>query len=146
MALDYRGVCDQIRASLDIVELIGRFVRLRSAGENWKGLCPFHGEKTPSFNVNPRKGIFKCFGCGVGGDAFAFVMRQDKLTFPEAVRELARIAGVAMPDEGGGADGSFGREELFRAMALAARVYAEALWKPGAERRPRVPRSPRDRP
>ena len=133
MALDYRGVCDQIRASLDIVELIGRFVRLRPAGENWKGLCPFHGEKTPSFNVNPRKGIFKCFGCGVGGDAFAFVMRQDKLTFPEAVRELARIAGVAMPDEGGGATGSSGREELFRAMALAARVYAEALWKPGAE-------------
>jgi DNA primase len=133
MALDYRGVCDQIRASLDIVELIGRFVRLRPAGENWKGLCPFHGEKTPSFNVNPRKGIFKCFGCGVGGDAFAFVMRQDKLTFPEAVRELARIAGVVMPDEGGGAPGSSGREELFRAMALAARVYAEALWKPGAE-------------
>ena len=70
--------CDQIRANLDIVDLVGRFVNLRPSGENWKGLCPFHAEKTPSFNVNPRKGIFKCFGCGVGGDAFAFVMRQDK--------------------------------------------------------------------
>ena len=134
MALDYRGVCDQIRANLDIVELIGRVVRLRPAGENWKGLCPFHAEKTPSFNVNPRKGIFKCFGCGVGGDAFAFTMRQDKLTFPEAVRELARMAGVAMPEEGAGSAGGSGREELLRAMALAARLYAEALWKPGGER------------
>ena len=134
MALDYRTTCDQIRANLDIVELIGRVVRLRPAGENWKGLCPFHAEKTPSFNVNPRKGIFKCFGCGVGGDAFAFVMRQDKLTFPEAVRELARMAGVAMPEEGRGSTGGSGREELLRAMALAARLYAEALWKPGGER------------
>ncbi len=134
MASDLRAVSDQIRASLDIVELVGRFVRLRPAGENWKGLCPFHAEKTPSFNVNPRKGIFKCFGCGVGGDAFAFIMRQDKLTFPEAVRELARIAGVAMPEERGGSAGGSGREELFRAMDLAARLYAEALWKPGGER------------
>jgi DNA primase len=134
VAADLRAVSDQIRTQLDLVELVGRFVRLRPAGENWKGLCPFHSEKTPSFNVNPRKGIFKCFGCGVGGDAFAFIMRQDKLTFPEAVRELARMAGVAMPDEGAGPGGSSGREELFRAMALAARVYAEALWKPGGER------------
>jgi DNA primase len=122
VASDLRAVSDQIRASLDIVELVGRFVRLRPAGENWKGLCPFHAEKTPSFNVNPRKGIFKCFGCGVGGDAFAFIMRQDKLTFPEAVRELARIAGVAMPEERAGSAGGSGREELFRAMDVAARL------------------------
>ena len=77
---------DQIRSGLDLIDLIGRFVNLKPAGANWKGLCPFHAEKTPSFNVNPRKGIFKCFGCGVGGDAFVFLMRQDKLTFPEAVR------------------------------------------------------------
>jgi DNA primase len=134
VARDLRAVSDQIRASLDLVELIGRFVRLRPAGENWKGLCPFHAEKTPSFNVNPRKGIFKCFGCGVGGDAFSFIMRQDKLTFPEAVRELARIAGVALPEADRGAEGGSGREELFRAMTLAARFYAEALWKPGGER------------
>jgi DNA primase len=134
MATDYRAVSDQIRAGVDIVELIGRVVRLRPAGENWKGLCPFHAEKTPSFNVNPRKGIFKCFGCGVGGDAFAFVMRQDKLTFPEAVRELARMAGVALPEERASAAAGSGREELYRVMALAARLYAEALWGPAGAR------------
>jgi DNA primase len=125
---------DQIRAGLNLVDLIGRFVNLKPAGANWKGLCPFHAEKTPSFNVNPRKGIFKCFGCGVGGDAFVFLMRQDKLTFPEAVRELARVAGVALPEDRGPTADSSGREELFRAMNLAARLYADALERPGGAR------------
>jgi DNA primase len=124
---------DQIRSGLDLVDLVGRVVNLRPAGANWKGLCPFHAEKTPSFNVNPRKGIFKCFGCGVGGDAFVFLMRQDKLTFPEAVRELARIAGVALPEDRPDSASS-GREDLFRAMGLAARVYADALGQPGGGR------------
>src|SRR6059058_845577 len=92
-------VLDEIRAGIDIVDLVGRFVNLKKAGVNWKGLCPFHGEKTPSFTVNPKKGIFHCFGCGVGGDAFGFLMRQDKLTFPEAVRALAKQANVALPED-----------------------------------------------
>jgi DNA primase len=74
-----QAVLDDIRAAVDIVDLVGRFVNLRKAGSHWKGLCPFHAEKTPSFTVNPQKGIFHCFGCGVGGDAFGFVMRQDRL-------------------------------------------------------------------
>ena len=74
------ALLDEIRAAVDIVDLVGRYVSLKKAGVNWKGLCPFHGEKTPSFMVNPKKGIFHCFGCGVGGDAFGFLMRQDKLT------------------------------------------------------------------
>jgi DNA primase len=123
-------VLDEIRAGVDIVELVGRFVNLRKAGANWKGLCPFHGEKTPSFMVNPKKGIFHCFGCGVGGDVFGFVMRQDRLSFPEAVRALARTAGVTLPEERGTQRGDGGREELLRAMELAARFYAEQLWKP----------------
>jgi DNA primase len=127
------AILDDIRAAVDIVELVGRFVNLRKAGANWKGLCPFHGEKTPSFMVNPKKGIFHCFGCGVGGDVFGFLMRQDRLSFPEAVRALARSAGVALPEErGAGADS--GRDELLHAMDLAARFYAEALWKPGGAR------------
>jgi len=85
---------DDIRAAVDIVDLVSRFVNLRKAGSHWKGLCPFHAEKTPSFTVNPQKGIFHCFGCGVGGDAFGFVMRQDRLSFPEAVRALAKSAGI----------------------------------------------------
>src|SRR5437764_11353851 len=110
MATYSAAVLDDIRAGVDIVDFIGRFVNLKKAGVNWKGLCPFHGEKTASFTVNPAKGIFHCFGCGVGGDAFGFLMRQDKLTFPEAVRALARTAGVTLPEERGA--GESGREDL----------------------------------
>jgi len=118
---------DEIRSRVDLVDLIGQFVTLRRAGENWKALCPFHAEKTPSFMVNPRKGIFHCFGCGAGGDAFGFLMRQDRLSFPEAVRALGRTTGVVVPDEQKPeADGQ--REALYRAMALASQFYAEALW------------------
>src|ERR1043165_6383259 len=125
------ALLDEIRSAVDIVDLVGRFVSLKKAGVNWKGLCPFHGEKTPSFTVNPNKGIFHCFGCGVGGDAFGFLMRQDKLTFPEAVRTLAKPAGIALPEDGLPRAGDSGREELLRTMDLAARFYAEALWAPG---------------
>jgi DNA primase len=134
MATYSAAVLDDIRAGVDIVDFIGRFVNLRKAGANWKGLCPFHGEKTPSFMVNPKKGIFHCFGCGVGGDIFGFLMRQDRLSFPEAVRALAKTAGVTLPEERGGQPGDSGREELFRVTDLAARFYAEALWKPAGER------------
>ncbi len=132
MATYSTSVLDEIRGGVDIVDLVGRFVNLKKSGVNWKGLCPFHGEKTPSFMVNPKKGIFHCFGCGVGGDAFGFLMRQDKLTFPEAVRTLAKQAGVALPDER--AAGDSGREELLQAMELAGRFYTEALTKPGGAR------------
>ena len=134
MATYSAAVLDDIRAGVDIVDFIGRFVNLRKAGANWKGLCPFHGEKTPSFMVNPKKGIFHCFGCGVGGDVFGFLMRQDRLSFPEAVRALAKTAGVTLPEDRGGAPGDSGREELFRVLDLAARFYAETLWKPAGER------------
>src|SRR5262249_40845973 len=123
----------EVRGGLDMVELVGRFVTLRKAGANGKGLCPFHAEKTPSFTVNPAKGIFHCFGCGVGGDAFGFLMRQDRLTFPEAVRALARTAGVALPDERG-QGGDSGRDELLAALRLAARFYQAELARPAGER------------
>jgi DNA primase len=132
MATYSTSVLDEIRAGVDVVDLVGRFVNLKKAGANWKGLCPFHAEKTPSFMVNPKKGIFHCFGCGVGGDAFGFLMRQDKLTFPEAVRALAKQAGVALPEDR--APGDSGREELLRAMELAGRFYVEALAKPAGEK------------
>ncbi len=128
------AILDDIRAGVDVVDFVGRFVNLRKAGVNWKGLCPFHAEKTPSFMVNPKKGIFHCFGCGVGGDVFGFLMRQDRLSFPEAVRALAKTAGVTLPEERSGQPGDSGREELFRVLDLAARFYAETLWKPASER------------
>jgi DNA primase len=122
---------DEIRSRVDLVDLIGQSVNLRRAGENWKALCPFHAEKTPSFMVNPRKGIFHCFGCGASGDAFGFLMRHDRLSFPEAVRALAERTGVALPAETRsrqGAEPAGERELLLKAMALAGQFYTEMLW------------------
>jgi DNA primase len=119
---------DEIRARADIVEVVGQFVGLKRTGVNWKGLCPFHTEKTPSFTVNPKRGIFHCFGCGAGGDAFGFLMRHDRLAFPEAVRALAERSGVELPTKREPeADGKL--EGLRRTMAAAAEFYARTLWE-----------------
>lgn len=83
------NVLDEIRVRADIVDLIGEYVDLKRSGSNYMGLCPFHSEKTPSFSVSPSKSIFKCFGCGVGGDVITFVMKRENLSFPEAVEFLA---------------------------------------------------------
>jgi DNA primase len=124
---------DEIRSRLDIVELVGQFVGLKHAGLHWKGLCPFHTEKTPSFTVNPKRGIFHCFGCGAGGDAFSFLMRQDRLGFPEAVRALAERTGVELPTKREPeADSKF--ETLRRIMALAAEFYTQSLWEPAGQK------------
>ena len=90
---------EEVKARLDAVEYIGRDLRLQRAGRNWKGLCPFHGEKTPSFFVFPDRGSFKCFGCGEGGDLLSYVMRRDRLEFPDALGELAREAGIELQRE-----------------------------------------------
>lgn len=128
-------ILDEIRSRVDIVEIVGQFVNLKRAGEHWKGLCPFHSEKTPSFTVNPKRGIFHCFGCGVGGDAFGFLMRQDRLAFPEAVRTLAQRTGVELPTQRTPeVEGKL--EGLRRVMALATQFYTDALWaREGAKAR-----------
>ncbi len=87
----------EVREKVDIIDLVGRYVELRKAGRNFKGLCPFHQEKSPSFNVNPQRKGFKCFGCGAGGDAIGFVMEIEGKSFPEAVRKLAEQYGVQLP-------------------------------------------------
>lgn len=87
---------DDIKDRIDIVDLISEYVNLKKAGQNWKGLCPFHTEKTPSFTVSPAKQIFHCFGCGTGGDIFTFLVRYESLTFPEALSILAKRAGVTL--------------------------------------------------
>ena len=92
-------VIDEIQARADIAELIGRYVPLKRAGQHFKANCPFHKEKTPSFMVNTNKQIFHCFGCGVGGNIFSFLMQHDRLTFPEAVRQVADQVGVAIPEQ-----------------------------------------------
>jgi DNA primase len=126
---------DEIRSRVDIVEIVGQFVKLKRTGENWKGLCPFHTEKTPSFTVNPKRNIYHCFGCGAGGDAFSFLMRQDRVAFPEAVRTLAERAGVALPDVGARPPEVENKlEGLRRVMALAAEFYTQSLWERGGEK------------
>ncbi len=88
---------EEVRSRSDIVQIIGRHVRLKRSGSNYTGLCPFHSEKTPSFSVSPSRQMYKCFGCGVGGNVLTFVMEYDNLTFPEAMEYLAQEAGVDLP-------------------------------------------------
>lgn len=88
---------DRIKQQADIVRVVGEYVRLKKNGQNFTGLCPFHSEKTPSFAVHPVKQIYHCFGCGVGGDVFKFVMEMDKCDFMEAVRAVADKCGIAIP-------------------------------------------------
>src|SRR6267143_639370 len=85
---------DRVKQQADIVRVIGEYVRLKKSGQNFTGLCPFHGEKTPSFAVHPVKQIFHCFGCGKGGDVFSFVMEMEKCPFPEAVKVVAEKCGI----------------------------------------------------
>lgn len=92
-------VINEVIERADIVEVIGRYVPLKKQGQNYTGLCPFHNEKTPSFSVSPSKQIFHCFGCGVGGNVFKFLMEIEHLTFPEAVRKLADEVGVKIPEQ-----------------------------------------------
>ena len=119
------SVVDEIRERVDIVGLISRYIALKPAGRNHKGLCPFHSEKTPSFNVSPDRQIFHCFGCGVGGNVFGFLIRHDNLTFPEAVRRLARECGVEIAEEETRERDQTTR--LAKANEVAQRLYRRAL-------------------
>src|SRR5438034_824164 len=88
---------DRVKQQADIVRVVGEYVRLKKSGQNFTGLCPFHAEKSPSFAVHPTKQIYHCFGCGVGGDVFKFVMEMEKCAFPEAIRIVAEKCGIAVP-------------------------------------------------
>ncbi len=112
----------------DIAELIGSYVPLKRTGKNLKACCPFHNEKTPSFVVTPDKQIFHCFGCSVGGNAISFVMKQERLEFPEAVRFLADKAGIEVPDSAGDdaqRDGT--RDKIFEANAVVVEYFHQNL-------------------
>lgn len=124
---------ERVRDATDIVQLIGERVQLRRAGRSFKGLCPFHTEKTPSFTVTPDRQIWHCFGCSKGGDVFAYVMELDKLTFPEALRMLADRAGIELPkQERGAGDEKF--DKIYQANALARDFYRASLQGEAAKR------------
>ncbi|MCX7667476.1 MAG: DNA primase [Atribacterota bacterium] len=129
MFIDERYL-EEIKSRIDLVEFISRYVDLKPAGRNFKGLCPFHEEKTPSFMVSREKGIFHCFGCGVGGNLFNFVMRMENLTFPEAVLFLAEKCGVEIRSvqAGRGTTRSLEeRERLYRLNDILSHYYMRCL-------------------
>src|SRR5579863_1237368 len=99
-----QATLEQIRAANDIVEVIGTYIPLKRAGANFVALCPFHKEKSPSFNVNPQRQIFHCFGCHKGGDVFGFVKEYESVEFPEAVRRLAERARIPLEYQQGAGD------------------------------------------
>ncbi|HUO04407.1 MAG TPA: DNA primase [Candidatus Binataceae bacterium] len=119
---------EEVRSRADIVEIIGAHVRLKRTGRNFTGLCPFHNEKTPSFSVNAERGFFHCFGCGVGGSVFDFIMRVEGLSFAEALRSLAQKYGVVLPERSEGGPPPGEREAMRQANEVAADFFAHVLW------------------
>ena len=93
------GFLQELLNRVDIVDVVGRHVELKRGGANFMGLCPFHGEKSPSFSVSPSKQFYYCFGCGASGDAIRFLTEHLGLSFVEAVRDLAQGAGLTVPEE-----------------------------------------------
>lgn len=130
MALFPASFIDDLKSHADIVQVVQERMPLRRSGTAWKGLCPFHGEKTPSFQVHGDRGFFHCFGCGVGGDVIKFIELFEKVTFPEAVRQLAARVGLAVPepaDSKEDAEGQRDRESLLKAHEIAATWFREQL-------------------
>ena len=139
MALFPPAFIEDLRLQANIAQVIQDYVPLKRAGSTLKGLCPFHGEKTPSFHVNPDKGFFHCFGCGLGGDVFKFLELHEKLSFPDAVRLVAQKFGVALPQvteadsEQTRGDTAL-RETLLKAHEIAAAYFREQLAGPAGAR------------
>src|SRR6187401_1452450 len=116
----------QIQSRIDIVEIVGGFVKLKKRGANFLGLCPFHNEKTPSFTVSPAKGIYKCFGCGKVGNSVSFIMEHEHYSYPEALRYLARKYNISV-EEDEKAPG-FDLEQLQRESLLVVTEFARKFY------------------
>jgi DNA primase len=118
---------EELKARLDIVDAISEYVEIKRAGQNYKGLCPFHSEKTPSFMVSPDKQIFHCFGCGAGGDIIHFVMKYENLSFHESLKLLAKKAGLSLKEYKAGNAGDGLREKLVEIHKASSQLFAENL-------------------
>ncbi len=125
-------VLAELRSAADIIEIVGEHTKLKKAGRSWKGLCPFHNERTPSFTVDRDKGLYHCFGCGAGGDVIHFVRQINRLDFPEAVEALAARFGVKVPRRASRGPRDDRRDKLLEALSAAQRFYAAELAKPGS--------------
>ncbi|WP_340102974.1 DNA primase [Rhodohalobacter sp. 8-1] len=121
---------EEVRDTADIVEVVGDYVRLKKSGSGFVGLCPFHDEKTPSFHVTPRLGIYKCFGCGASGDVFSFIMEMEGVSFPEALQSLADRYGIDLPEYGNSEEHeehTKQREGIYHALKFAGLYYHRQL-------------------
>jgi len=120
-------IIDRVREAVDILDVIGEYVQLKRVGKSYRGLCPFHVEKTPSFYVDPAKGVYHCFGCGASGNVFTFLMEIEGITFREALHRLAKRAGIDIKEE---------RKEKpeLRLLREAAEFYHRQLYKPDGKR------------
>ncbi len=129
-------IVEDVRGRVNLVELIAGHTTLKQAGRTFKGLCPFHKERSPSFTVDPAKGFYHCFGCGAGGDAFKFVMEIHGLAFPEALEMLARRVGVEIPDRRGAGPRDRSRRRVLLEVTRAAALFFRKSLKedPGAAR------------
>ena len=123
-------VTEEIKSRLGIVDLVSQYVQLKKAGKNFKGLCPFHSEKSPSFVVSPEKQICHCFGCNKGGDVFSFIQEIEGVTFPEALKVLADKVGIEIDDKKTGAAkvNKSEKDKFFRAHDLALEIFEKELW------------------
>lgn len=119
---------EKVRQATDFVQLVAETVELRQRGQEFWGCCPFHGEKSPSFKVNPNTGLWHCFGCGEGGDVFSYVQKRENLDFPDAIRFLADRAGIELSEERGGRRGPR-RNRLIDCLAEAQSFYATMLMR-----------------
>ena len=134
MERTYLEAVDEVKSRLDIVEVISRYVVLKKSGSNYMGCCPFHNEKTPSFFVSTQKGIFKCFGCGEGGDAISFLMKIQNKSFRDVIEDEGARMGIEIPTPK--SDGSFGQKKKLaqKAMKAAAEFFTKNLFdSPEAE-------------
>src|ERR1700741_4680247 len=128
---------DDLKHQADIVVVIQDYVSLKKTGATYKGLCPFHGEKTPSFHVNRDKGFFHCFGCGVGGDVFKFLELHEKIGFQDAIRQLAQRFGITIPEMEATDEqraNTAEREGLLKIHEAAAIWFAQQLASPAGVR------------
>lgn len=123
------AIIQQIKDSVDIVEIVGTYVSLKKRGGTYKGLCPFHQEKTPSFHVNPAKGIYKCFGCGAGGDAIHFLMEHEKYSYVEALKFLAEKYNIPFKWEKEDLENESEIESLYIVNQFAQRLFTQQLWE-----------------
>jgi len=128
----YPSAKEEIKRTVDIIELIGQFVQLKRSGQSYLGLCPFHSEKTPSFTVSPSRQMFHCFGCKKGGDLFAFWMAYHQVSFPQALKDLAEKYHVFLPERDPGPPGI--KDSILRVNEAAADIFHHLLMKSGKGR------------